>query len=178
MGKKASKSSRISVLLHNIRSVYNVGSVFRTADAFGVEKIYISGYTPSPTDRFGRIRADVAKVALGAEKTVPWKTVVSNGKSSESGVIDFVAKFKKEGGKIVVLEQDEKSVTFGKLRDMLFSPAPPADILLILGNEVAGVEKNLLSEADYIVEIPMRGKKESLNVSVSAGIALFELITG
>ena len=172
---------RISILLHDIRSVHNVGSVFRTADAFGVSKIYISGYTPSPKDRFGRMRADIAKVALGAEKTVPWE-VVGN---SLSNAVSFVENLQSGGArkgevKIVALEQDKKSVSFAEARGKLANTradGADSEILLILGNEVDGVDRALLDLTDLIVEIPMHGKKESLNVSVSAGIALFGLIS-
>jgi tRNA G18 (ribose-2'-O)-methylase SpoU len=161
---------KVSILLHDIRSVHNVGSVFRTADAFGVSKIYISGYTPSPKDRFGRMRADIAKVALGAEQMVPWEVV-------EGSVADFVKGWKKTGAKVVVLEQDARSVSLNDAREKILGnvAAGAVEILLIPGNEVGGVECDLLDLADIIAEIPMNGKKESLNVSVSVGIALFGL---
>jgi tRNA G18 (ribose-2'-O)-methylase SpoU len=173
MQKNASSSgvggTNVWILLHDIRSVYNVGSIFRTADAFGVSKIYISGYTPAPTDRFGRTRADIAKVALGAETTVPWEVIGT----SLANAIAFIKEMKKTGAKILVVEQDEQSVSFDLVRKKL---SDVSEILLILGNEVGGVERGLLDFADIIAEIPMRGKKESLNVSVAAGIALFELV--
>ncbi len=165
------KNARVSILLHDIRSVYNVGSIFRTADAFGVSKIYISGYTPSPTDRFGRMRADVAKVALGAEMTVPWERI--DEADGETGAETFVKKFKKSGGAVVVLEQDARSIP---CKDVAVKISGISEILLVPGNEVGGVNKNLLDLANVIAEIPMKGKKESLNVSVAAGIALFMLV--
>jgi tRNA G18 (ribose-2'-O)-methylase SpoU len=158
---------KISILLNNIRSVHNVGSIFRTADAFGISQIYISGYTPSPKDRFGRMRADIAKVALGAEATVPWEQI------DAAGVEIFVNNFKKSGGSVVVLEQDKRSVL---LNDVATKISGTLEILLIPGNEVGGVERELLDLADVIAEIPMRGKKESLNVSVAVGIALFAIL--
>ena len=152
---------QISVLLHNIRSVHNVGSIFRTADALGVDTIYISGYTPTPTDRFGRARADVAKVALGAEKNVAWQQIKNPKK--------FLTEMKKGGTKIIALEQAANSVDYKKVKIT-------GDTIFIVGNEVDGVEKNILSLADTIAEIPMRGKKESLNVSVAFGVALFRIL--
>ena len=161
----------VSLLLHNIRSVHNVGSIFRTADAFGVKKIYLSGYTPAPVDRFGRARADLAKVSLGAEKTVAWEQV--------GDAVDFIQKIKNIT-KIIALEQDEQSVDYRTLEisevsKIQSSKVENISVLLILGNEVGGIEKEILDLADEIVEIPMRGQKESLNVSVAVGIALFGL---
>ncbi|TSC68698.1 MAG: rRNA methylase [Parcubacteria group bacterium Gr01-1014_56] len=152
-----------ALILHNIRSVHNVGSIFRTADAAGVTKIILSGYTPLPIDRFGMPRKDFAKVSLGAEKTIPWvqtKTLVS-----------AIRQLKKEKYYIVAVEQDKKSVS-------LFDFKPPKNkpLALVLGNEVRGLSKPALALCDKIVEIPMRGKKESLNVSVAAGIAIFFVI--
>ncbi len=150
--------SQISVALHNIRSTHNVGSIFRTADGAGVEKLYLCGVTPSPVDRFGRARADVAKVALGAEKTVPWESVADSK--------DLIERLKKEGYKVFALEQSEKSVDYRTAK-------LGGRNLLIVGNEVGGIEPEILDICDEILEIPMKGEKESLNVSVAAGIALF-----
>lgn len=151
---------KLALVLHNIRSVYNVASIFRTADAAGVSHIYLSGYSPTPLDRFGRERADFSKVSLGAEKTVPWTYTKT--------LTPILIKLKKEMYLLAAVEQDARSVS-------LFDWAPPENVpvALILGNEVRGVSKQTLSKADVILEIPMRGKKESLNVSVTAGIALF-----
>ena len=167
---KNTRASKISILLHDIRSVHNVGSIFRTADAFGVSKIYISGYTPSPKDRFGRMRSDIAKVALGAELSVPWEEIAS---TDIADVAAFVQNLKKSGTQIVTLEQDAKSVSLSDAT--LQGISDTSDILLIPGNEVGGVSRELLDLADLIAEIPMRGTKESLNVSVATGIALFAL---
>lgn len=147
-------------MLHNIRSVYNVGSIFRTADAVGVEKILLSGYTPAPLDRFNNPRKDFAKVSLGAEKTIPWEQTKTLASAIQS--------LKKEKYVIVALEQDKKSVS-------LFKFKAPKKTVLVLGNEVRGLSKSALKLCDHIVEIPMRGKKESLNVSVAAGIAMFSI---
>jgi tRNA G18 (ribose-2'-O)-methylase SpoU len=153
--------SEVSVLLHNIRSTHNVGSIFRTADALGVSSIYISGYTPTPVDKFNRDRKDISKVALGAEKNIKWQ-YIDDPKS-------FIRKQKKSGFQIVGLEQTEKSVDYKKVKT-------EARLLFIVGNEVGGVEKDILSLCDVVAEIPMKGKKESLNVSVAFGVALFRIL--
>lgn len=148
------------LILHNIRSVYNVGAIFRTADAVGISKIYLSGYTPTPIDRFNRPRPDFNKCSLGAEKTVAWEY--------KKTVAPILKLLKKEGFHIVALEQDISSVDY-----KTFKPRPK--IALLLGTETTGISKALLKQCDSIIEIPMKGKKESLNVSVSAGIAMYRL---
>ena len=153
--------SQIHLLLHDIRSTHNVGAIFRTADAAGVKKIYLSGYTPAPIDRFGRARPDITKASLGAEKTVAWESVTDQ--------VELIKKIKKDKFQIVALEQDKRAVNYKDLKKS-------ENILLILGNEVDGVDKDILSLCDDIAEIPMLGMKESLNVSVSAGIMLYSLI--
>jgi 23S rRNA (guanosine2251-2'-O)-methyltransferase len=148
----------INLLLHDIRSVYNVGAIFRTADAIGVSKIYLSGFTPLPVDRFGVARNDFAKSALGSEKTVVWEQVKSP--------TALISRLKKGGFQVIALEQDASSIDYKKVK-------PRGTSLVILGTEVSGISKTILKKADIIAEIPMRGMKESLNVSVSAGIVLF-----
>jgi tRNA G18 (ribose-2'-O)-methylase SpoU len=152
---------QIFVLLHNIRSTHNVGSIFRTADTLGINKIYLSGYTPTPLDRFNRPRKDVAKVALGAEKTIEWEYVKDPEKllKESSG----------QGFQIIGLEQSPKSQDYKKVK--IKYPA-----MFVVGNEVLGIESNLLKECDVIAEIPMKGKKESLNVSVAFGVGLFRML--
>ena len=150
----------VAVLLHNIRSAHNVGSIFRTADAAGVSKIYLTGHTPAPLDRFGRVRNDIAKTALGAEKYIPWEHHAAPGR--------LLAKLQKEGWHIVGVEQSPRSVDYRKFR--VKKPA-----LFIFGNEVNGVPKSILNRCDAVVEIPMHGRKESLNVSVAAGVILFSV---
>jgi tRNA G18 (ribose-2'-O)-methylase SpoU len=118
------------------------------------------GETPTPLDRFGQKRKDFAKVALGAEDLVPWEYL----KVSAA----IIRVLKKEGFQIVAIEQAKNSIDYKKVK-------PGKKTLIILGNEVKGVSKTLLKSADLIAEIPMKGKKESLNVSVAAGIALFSL---
>ncbi len=151
------------VVLHNIRSVYNVGAIFRTADAVGISKIYLTGYTPTPFDRFGRARKDVAKSALGAEKSVWWEYV--------KNIDTVVKKLKNEEFEVVAVEQSKNSIDYKNFR---FNKKQK--IAFLFGNEVRGVSKQLLQKCDKVIEIQMRGKKESLNVSVSAGVVLFRVL--
>lgn len=151
---------KIFLILHDIRSVQNVGAIFRTADAAGVNHVYLSGYTPTPIDRFGRVRQDFKKASLGAEEFVSWEQISSLEKLFEQ--------LRADGVEIIALEQHEKSKLYNQVRSKSFA--------LILGNETQGVDPEILGSVDTIIEIPMRGKKESLNVSVAAGIALFRLI--
>ena len=155
------KTTENILILHNIRSVENVGAIFRTADAAGINKIYLTGYTPAPVDRFGRKRGDLAKSALGAEEFVKWEQ-----KKTASSVI---AKLKREGFYIIGLEQDKNSIDYKKIK-------PKNKNAFLVGEEVAGISKNNLKKCDIIAEIPMRGKKESLNVSVALGIARFRIL--
>lgn len=154
----------ISLIIPDVRSSENVGSIFRTADGMGVDTIYLVGYTPRPLDKFGRPDSKIAKTALGAEKTINWEY--------SKTILPVIRKLKKDGFKIIALEQTKDSVDYRKL---LGSSAPKLNIALIVGNEVNGINKSILKHADYVIEIPMRGKKESLNVSVATGIALSEL---
>lgn len=151
----------VVLILDNIRSVHNVGSIFRTAETAGVSKIYCLGTTPTPLDRFSQKRKDFAKVALGAEDLVSWE-YLETGEAT-------IRKLKKDGFQILALEQDQNSINYKKIK-------LGKKIALIVGNEVGGISKSLLKLVDQIAEIPMKGKKESLNVSVATGIMLFELI--
>ena len=151
----------IYILLHNIRSTHNVGSIFRTADALGVTKIYISGYTPTPLDRFSRARKDIAKVALGAEKSIVWEYIENPRK--------LLQKYKKDKIHIIALEQSENSVDYKKIKINF-------PVLFVMGNEVKGIEQDVLFLCDVVAEIPMRGEKESLNVSVAFGVGLFRML--
>lgn len=161
------------VILDNIRSLHNVGSIFRTADAVGVEKLYLCGITPSPLDRFGVVRGDVAKVSLGAENTVPWESVASTSR--------LVTSLKKQGFTIVALEQDKRAIPYDKYGDQIprlrddRGEGKFKEVALILGAEVEGVSPAVLKKCDTIIEIPMKGKKESLNVAVAFGVAAFRL---
>lgn len=149
----------VYLVLDNIRSRENVGSIFRTADAVGVSKIYLCGITPRPNQYQGETDK-IAKTALGAEKWVPWEYHKQTWRMLEN--------LKKEGVNIVALEQTEESVNIFK-----FNPEFP--LALVLGNEVKGLSSQILKYCDKKISIPMYGKKESLNVSVAAGVALYQL---
>ncbi|HJO89563.1 MAG: TrmH family RNA methyltransferase [Candidatus Pacebacteria bacterium] len=153
--------AKACLILHNIRSVHNIGAIFRTADAAGISKIYLTGYTPTPVDRFGRARKDLAKTALGAEKSVEWEHIKS--------IDSLIKKIKKDEFKIIAVEQRENAVDYKKLK-IKFPTA------FIFGNEVKGLSKLILKKCDQIVQIKMLGRKESLNVSVAAGIFLFRVL--
>lgn len=149
------------VIIDNVRSAHNVGSIFRTSDGAGVSRVILVGYTPAPIDRFGRIQSEIAKTSLGASEMIPWEAL-ENGRAIE----DRIAVLKKEGFTIVAVEQTDNSVS-------LYEFKVPHKVAYILGNEIEGVSAELLSLCDTVVEIPMHGEKESLNVSVAAGIVLF-----
>jgi 23S rRNA (guanosine2251-2'-O)-methyltransferase len=159
------KKSDTRLLLDNIRSVHNVGSIFRTADTLGMSKIYCIGTTPTPTDRFGRQREDFSKVSLGAEDSVASEYFDKSDK--------LVQELKGAGFKVIALEQSSKSVDY---KEVNISDGFQSKTLIILGNEVDGVSKDLLEISDVIAEIPMRGEKESLNVSVAAAVFLYRLL--
>lgn len=153
--------SQLELILHNIRSNHNVGAIFRTADGAGVSKLYLTGYTPAPLDQFKRVNNEIAKTALGAEQSVPWE--------KRENILDLITELKKESHKILALEQNEKSVDY---REVKLS----GKTILIVGNEVGGVEGDVLNLCDQIIEIPMRGAKESLNVAVATGVAIYKLL--
>jgi len=159
--KTFTKKNEVFILLHDIRSVHNVGSMWRTANAAGVTKIFLSGYTPLPIDRFGRERKDFAKVALNSQKTVAWEYI--------ENPINLIKRLEKEGFHIVAIEQAKNSVDYKKVK--IKKP-----VLFLVGNEVKGIPQKLLNLADVVAEIPMKGDKESLNVSVAFGIALFRML--
>lgn len=146
----------ICLLAHNVRSLWNVGSFFRTCDAFAVEKIYLMGYTGHPP------RKEITKTALGAEETVPWE--------HSSDPLSVVKNLKKDGWSIIALELTDDAVDLEKF-------FPPDKLCLVVGHELSGLPEELLALADDIIKIPMLGKKESLNVAVAAGIALHYLRT-
>lgn len=159
---------KIVVIAHNIRSTHNVGSIFRTADGFGVEKIILSGYTPYPKIEGDtrlphiseKLTTQIDKTALGATKHVPYEY------QEEPNILEL----KNAGYRIVGLEQDERSISLPDYH-------APEKIVLLLGEEVHGITHELLELCDDIIEIPMKGKKESFNVSVATGIALYSLTT-
>jgi len=152
---------KIILVLWNLRSVENTASLFRTADAAGVEKIYLAGITSKPTDRFGKWDSRFIKISLGAERTMLWEYV-----SSKKRTLDALHD---AGYALYALEQSPRSVSYHKVK------MTHKKIALVLGNEVTGLPGSLLKCADKILEIPMHGHKESLNVAVAGGIALFRL---
>jgi 23S rRNA (guanosine2251-2'-O)-methyltransferase len=156
----------IVVIAHNIRSIHNIGAILRTGDGFGVSRVYCTGYTPYPTlpgdTRLVHLRdkltRQIHKTALGAEATMP----ITQSDDLES----VLTEIKAAGCQLVALEQSPQSV-------MLPDFTPQQKIALLLGEEVHGIPGNLLAQCDAIIEIPMHGKKESFNVSVATGIALY-----
>lgn len=151
----------VRIVLHNIRSAHNVGSIFRTADALGVTHIYCSGYTPSPLDRFGRPVKEIAKTALGAEQSIKWEALKRPNTTLRT--------LKRDGFTVVGIEQDKRARDYKAY-------TPPERIVILVGNEVRGLSLSLRDACDILVEIPMQGKKESLNVAVSFGVAAFRLL--
>ena len=149
------KKKEIVLVLHNIRSRFNVGAIFRTADAAGVAKIYLCGITPAPP------HPKIDKVALGAEKTVPFEKYAQTKR--------LLAKLKKESYYLVSLEQSKKSIPYYTLKAHF-------PLALLLGSEVKGIPPALIRQCNKAIEIPMHGKKESLNVGIATGIVLFDII--
>ena len=151
---KEADKSKVVVVLDNVRSMHNVGSVFRPADAFLIQSVYLCGYTPKPPHR------DIQKTALGATETVEWHYV--------SSTMEAVNLLKEKGYKIFAVEQAEGSVSLEKFN-------PEDNIAVIFGNEVEGVDVEVLKHCDACIEIPQFGTKHSLNISVAAGIVLWEI---
>ena len=171
--------------MNNIRSNENVGSIFRTCDAAGVSKIILCGYTPAPTDRFGRENKKLAKASLGAEKFVEWEKVKNLSEAIKKLRNHFFrsqllrkSRFKNDSSawKIIAIEQDKKAIDYRELKKIVSRKSKFINLALVFGNEVDGLSKEDLKLCDPIIQIPMLGKKESLNVSVCAGIVLFELL--
>ena len=154
---KQAEKLPVVVVLENIRSAYNVGSIFRTADAFLLDRIYICGYTAHPPHK------EIKKTALGADETVDWKYF----KTTKEAVNEL----RNEGFKIFSVEQAERS---HKLQD--FSPKDGEKLAVIFGNEVTGIEQNTIALCDGVIEIPQWGMKHSLNVATAAGVVLWELV--
>ncbi len=147
---------KIRLLAHNIRSLWNVGSFFRTGDAFGVEHVYLTGYTGTPP------RKEISKTSLGADEWIPWEHV--------DDPIALLRTLKDAGWTTIALELTPSAVD-------ILAYDPPEKVCLVLGHEVEGVSQELLAACDVAVQIPMLGKKESLNVAVATGIALHRLRT-
>jgi 23S rRNA (guanosine2251-2'-O)-methyltransferase len=147
---------KLRLVALNIRSLWNVGSFFRTADAFTVEQIYLAGYTATPP------RKEIEKTALGAQAWIPWEALPDP--------METLQKLKSEGWQLVALELSESAVELKTFK-------PGNQVCLIVGNEISGVPEEITSLCDYTVQIPMLGQKESLNVAVATGIALHHLRT-
>lgn len=145
----------MQAILHNIRSIYNTASVFRTADGLGVDKILLSGYTPTPTDRFGREREKFRKVALGAEESVDWEQV--------DDIFIKIKKLRSEGVMVLACEPVLDAVDYR-------THEATGDVCLIFGSEPDGLPTDVIAACDGVIEIPMQGEKSSLNVSVAFGI--------
>lgn len=156
---KESEKTPVVVVLDNIRSMHNVGSVFRTADAFIIRGIYLCGYTPQPPHR------DIHKTALGATETVAWHHFAA--------ATDAIRILKEEGYTVLAVEQTEGSMKLSELGKLAAGP-----LAVVFGNEVSGVDDAALALCDGSVEIPQWGMKHSLNVSIAAGIVLWELVRG
>lgn len=147
----------VIVILDDVRSMHNVGSVFRTCDGFAVTALYLCGYTPQPPHR------DIHKTALGATDTVIWRHFTS--------VTDAISQCKADGYKIWAVEQVHNSISLQQ-----FHPQPEEKIALVLGNEVSGVSEEAIKLSDGCIEIPQWGTKHSLNISVAAGVVLWEIV--
>jgi tRNA G18 (ribose-2'-O)-methylase SpoU len=148
----------VRIILHNIRSAHNVGAILRTADGAGVTQVYLSGYTPLPIDRFGKKNSDIAKTALGAEQSVRWM--------QRKSLPRLVSLLQNEKVSVVGVEQSSVSTPISKYKQ-------PLKVAYVLGNEVEGLTSKELSLCNMVVELPMLGKKESLNVSAVAAIVLY-----
>ena len=152
----AEKPYGLSVLLDNIRSAWNVGAIFRSADGLGVSKLYLCGITPTPENE------SMQKTSLGAEETVAWEY--------SHNALETVKTLKSKGHTLIALEQDERAQPIGSLRGLQLQ-----QLVLIVGNEIAGVDPDLLDLCDHIVHIPMHGQKRSFNVEVAFAIAAYAL---
>ena len=154
----------IVVVMHNIRSILNVGAILRTCEGFGIQKVFASGWTPSQKNGLPHVREKIAKelhkTALGAEEIIDFQY--------SSDVASLLKQLKNNDFRIVGLEQDDRAVNLSSYR-------PQQKIALLLGEEVNGLTQELREICDDLIEIPMRGRKESFNISVAAGIALYEL---
>jgi len=155
--KEATKTP-IIIVLDNIRSLNNIGSVFRTADAFLIEKIYLCGITARPPHK------DIQKTALGATETVAWEYV--------EDTLELVTKLQQEGKKVYAIEQAENAVMLDE-----FEPLKDQTSAVIFGNEVKGVQQEVVTASDAVIEIPQLGSKHSLNISVSTGVVVWDLFS-
>ena len=147
------------VILADVRSRHNVGAIFRTCEGAGVDILYLAGYTPHPIDRFGREVGEIKKTSLGASTMVPW--------AAAEDIKLLIGKLKEQGMTVVAVEQTPQSVS-------LYEFTEPKEVAYVFGNEITGVVPEVVALCDCVVEIPMQGRKESLNVSVTTGIILFQ----
>src|SRR3972149_3602605 len=148
----------IVLILHDIRSAQNTGAMFRTAEAVGLNKIYLTGYTPAPLDRFGRERKDITKSALGAEKLVKWEA-----KKSLPAVI---RRLRRDRFYIIAIEQSPKSIDYKKVSARGGPAYGWKKLAFIVGNEVTGLTSSILKKCDVLAEIPLQGRKQPPNPSV------------
>lgn len=155
---KKSKKTPLIIVLDNIRSLNNIGSVFRTSDAFLIEKIYLCGITATPPHK------DIRKTALGATETVTWEHI--------EDTLELVKRLQKEKIKILSVEQAEQATMLDK-----FTPEKDTKYALVFGNEVKGVQQEVVSASDTVLEIPQFGSKHSLNISVSVGVVVWDLVS-
>ncbi|MFC5047217.1 TrmH family RNA methyltransferase [Aquimarina hainanensis] len=155
---KASDKTPLIIILDNIRSLNNIGSVFRTADAFLIEKIYLCGITAVPPHK------DIQKTALGATDTVDWQHVESTD--------ELVRQLQEEEVVVISVEQAADAVMLDE-----FTPLKGKKYALVFGNEVKGVQQSVVSKSDTVIEIPQYGSKHSLNISVSAGVVIWDIFT-
>lgn len=187
-GKKieVKTSAKNIVVLPDIRSAYNIGSIFRTCDAVGIDEIVLSGCTPRPLDKFNRVQKEIAKTALGAEKNIPWvyeensKKAVQKLKKQGFYIIGVECKDAVLKNKIKVPVVDYKRIdivaTKGVVGESANKNKGAHSVAFVFGNEVDGIAKDIMSLCDVIADIKMKGNKESLNVSVSAGIVLYGIL--
>ena len=159
---RASDKTPVVAVLDNVRSMHNVGSLFRTADAFLIESVYLCGYTPQPPHR------DIQKTALGATETVHWAYYQTT--------IQAIEKLKALGYRLWAVEQVKDSIALDKISSQQLLNGDRGKIAVIFGNEVSGVDAEVLKLCDGCIEIPQMGMKHSLNISVAAGIVLWELV--
>jgi len=159
--KETTNKKKLVLVILDIRSVQNTASLFRIADCVGVSMIYLVGTTPAPIDRFGRERNDFKKISLGAEKNVTHEYI--------SDIGELINNLRKQKHTIIALEQSEDSIDYKNF-------SLTSNTALIVGNEVSGVPQEVLNQCDVVLEIPMQGSKESLNVSVAGAVALFRIL--
>lgn len=159
-------------ILHNIRSLYNVGAIFRTADGVGMSKLYLCGYTPTPVNKFGFADLRLAKTALGAQEYVDWEKVGTITDHSSKATIALLERLKQNGFTIYAIEQTSNAIVYS---DITITEKEFEKTALVVGPEVEGLSDDIVAAADQVLEVPMLGKKNSLNVSVTFGIVAYQL---